>query len=356
MDEKGFTFTPLTFLLIIPVMIIAIAYGNIVDEANSLGSLIIGGDVTYTSATTIIAAMQKGAGDAGRNSAYNASRKVIDDKVFFTSGTSKTYITNNVITALNSHIVNTTLEVERQTGRDIYINDILIDSYSDTPFNSNNVNITQTDPFGFYVNIKGGIPIKIVQKDKDQVFELKIPPLSTYVTITGLEDPYIWIYTKYRSSNVIFSYPHYNYVPSLGMPGGAFYHFDDYDDKNLNIINYLYDCLNGTKNPNSIPKRPYYFPDPNGLSFFDRLEGKNSSNAPSEVRMSTFIIGDPLMEDHGGRKISAIDNEYFRSVSGYYTIKIGGDLMTDPLGSPIYLTRYYAETLFKIQSNYLSRI
>lgn len=347
MDDKGFAFTPLSLLMIIPVLIIAIAYGNIINEASSIGSLITGGDVTYTSATTIITSMQKGAADAGRNSAYNASRKVIDDNAFYASGTSKNDIRNRVITALNSHIVNTTLEVSRQTGRDIYINNILIDSYTDTPFTTSNVNITQTDPFGFYVNVKGGLPIKIVQKDKDQVYEIKTPAISSYVSIEGLEDPSIWIYTKYRSSNVIYSYPYYAYSPVYGPD----FEFDVDVDKSENRIYHLWDCLNGTNNPSSITPRPYYFPDPNGLSFFDKLEGKNTSTEPDNTKMSTFIIGDPLLEDHGRADICRVDHDYFRSIIGTYTVRIGNDRMTDPLGSIFYLSDAY-KNFFNLKNSY----
>jgi len=238
MDEKGFAFTPLTYLLIIPVLVIAISYGNIINEATLLGSLIIGGDVTYSSATTLFSAMEDGANDAGRNAAYNATRKVIDDTGFFASGTSKNYIRDNVITALNIHIVKTALMIENQTGRQIYINNIPINSYSDRPFNSSNVNITQTDPFGFYVNIKGGIPIKIVQQDKDQVYELKTPDMSSYVSIEGLEDPYIWIYTKYRTSNVIYKY---EYATVIGTTYD--YYFDVSEDNDLNQLYHLQECL-----------------------------------------------------------------------------------------------------------------
>jgi len=299
MDEKGFAFTPLTYLLIIPVLVIAISYGNIINEATLLGSLIIGGDVTYSSATTLFSAMEDGANDAGRNAAYNATRKVIDDTGFFASGTSKNYIRDNVITALNIHIVKTALMIENQTGRQIYINNIPINSYSDRPFNSSNVNITQTDPFGFYVNIKGGIPIKIVQQDKDQVYELKTPDMSSYVSIEGLEDPYIWIYTKYRTSNVIYKY---EYATVIGTTYD--YYFDVSEDNDLNQLYHLQECLNGTDNPSTITPRPNYFPDPSGLSFFDRLEGKNTSTESNSVKMSTFIIGDPLLENHGAGWIS----------------------------------------------------
>lgn len=347
MDDKGYAFTPLSLLMIIPVVVIAIAYGNIINEASLIGSLITGGDVTYTSATTIITSMQKGAADAGRNSAYNASRQVVDDKAFYASGTSKNAIRNNIIAALNSHIVNTTIEVSRQSGRDIYINNILIDSYNDTPFTTSNVNITQTDPYGFYVNIKGGLPIKIVQKDRDQVYELRTPDISTYVSIEGLEDPYIWIYTKYRSSNVIYNYPYYAYSSVYGPD----FQFDVDVDKVNNRIYHLWDCLNGTNNPSTITPRPFYFPDPSGLSFFDRLEGKNTSTEAGGVRMSTFIIGDPLLEDHGRSDISKVDREYFTAVIGTYTVKFGNDEMTDPLGSIFYLSNAY-KTYFNLANSY----
>ncbi len=351
MDEEGFAFTPLTYLLIIPVLVIAISYGNIINEANLIGGLIIGGDVTYSSATTLFSAMEKGANDAGRNSAYNATRKVIDDTGFFTSGTSKNYIRDNIITALNIHIVNTALQIEQQTGRQVYINNIPINSYSDKPFNSGNVNITQSDPFGFYVNIKGGIPIKIVQQDQDQVYELKTPDMSTYVSIEGLEDPYIWIYSKYRTSNVIYKYEY-----ATVIDGNYDYYFDISEDSDQNRLEHLWECLNGTDNPSTITPRPNYFPDRNGTSFFDRLEGKNTSTEPNSVRMSTFIIGDPLNEDHGGRDISIVDHEYITGTLAYYQLRIGSDELTDPLGSYIYLSKDYAETIFKFQNKYLGKL
>lgn len=348
MDEKGFAFTPLTYLLIIPVLVIAISYGNIIDEASLIGSLIIGGDVTYSSATTLFSAMEKGANDAGRNSAYNATRAVIDDTGFFTSGTSKNYIRDKVIDQLNNHTVKTALEVEKQTGRQVYINNISINSYVDKPFNSGNVNITQSDPFGFYINIKGGIPIKIVQQD--QVYELKTPDMSTYVSIEGLEDPYIWIYSKYRTSNVIYKYEYATIID-----GEYDFYFDVSEDSDQNRLHHLWECLNGTDNPSTITPRPNYFPDPDGLSFFDRLEGKHTSNEPDEVKMSTFIIGDPLMEDHGGRATSIVDHEYITGIPAYYQLKFGNDELRDPLGSVIYFSKNYAE-FFKFQNNYLSKI
>lgn len=350
MDEKGFAFTPLTYLLIIPVLVIAISYGNIINEANLLGSLVIGGDVTYSSATTLISTLQKGAGDAGRNAAYNATRQVIDRNVeeegnpFFASGTSRTAITNNITAALNNHVRETALKVKEETGRNVYINNVLIDDYTDTPFTSSNVHITQEDPFGFYVNIDEGIPIKIEQQNSDQVYELETPAISTYVSIEGLEDPYIWIYTKERTSNVVYKYPYYT-----SDAHGRSYYFNssvDYDEIKLH---HLWECLDGTDNPSGITPRPNYFPDPSGLSFFDRLEGKHTSSEPQDVRMSTFIIDDPLFENHGKREISWLDHEYVQGIAGS-PIKIGSSDFTFN-GNVFYLSNSY-KTLFDLKSNY----
>lgn len=72
--------------------------------------------------------------------------------------------------------------------------------------------------------------------------------------------------------------------------------------------------MNGTDNPSGIAAQPYYFIDPHGLSFFDRLENKtNSSNSPPATRMSTFILGNPLSYN---TQISILDHEYFNQIPG----------------------------------------
>jgi hypothetical protein len=345
MDEKGYVFTPMTVLLFIPIIIIAISYGNIVNEANLLANLATGGDVTISTATSVYSNIEKAATDAGRNAAYNATRKVIDDNNFFASGGSKQYIRQRILDSVNTNVINSTREIEYQTGRQVYINNILIDNYTNATFKLSDITINQTDPFGFYVNVKGGIPVKVVQKG--QSFEGITPPISVYVTTEGLEDPYVWIKTKYRSSNVIYKYPYYT-----NIAGETNYYFDVDVDKKENIINHLYYCLNGTNNPSNITPRSYYFVDPNGLSFFDRLENKTTSADANMTRMSTFIIGDPLYEDHGRADISRLDREYFATplVTGT-PIKFGNRNMADPTGSIFYLSPTY-KTYFKLKDNY----
>ncbi|MEN4005838.1 MAG: hypothetical protein PQ964_00510 [Methanobacteriaceae archaeon] len=172
MDEKGYTFTPLVFLLFIPVMIVAISYGEIVEEANTIAAIAIGGDVTHQAMITLISAVEKGTADAGRNAAFNATRTVIDrsdvkgTNPFFPRGQSKTHIINNILPILNVHVITTAREIENQTGREIFINNISIHNHTNAVFKAADINITQTDPFGSHVNIRGGIPIRIVQKDQ----------------------------------------------------------------------------------------------------------------------------------------------------------------------------------------------
>ena len=68
--------------------------------------------------------------------------------------------------------------------------------------------------------------------------------------------------------------------------------------------------------------------------------------------MSTFIIGDPLLEDHNGNQyISKIDREYFKGIVGS-TIKVRGHFMYDPLGFPFCLSDTYKELLGLAANNY----
>jgi len=337
MDEKGYTFTPLTVLLFVPIMIVAISYGNIVNEANMLANLAMGGDVTITISASINSNIEKGALDGGRNAAYNATRLVIDNSSvnttaspFFGNGDSKAYVKNRIINALNTQVINASRQLESETGRQIFINNIPINNYTNSTFGSSDVNITQNDPFGFYVTVRGGIPIKVIQNN--QSYEGFTTAKSVYVSIEGLEDPYIWINSKFRQSNVIYQYPFYtNYLGN-----GTYYMQQTVNNTNKKIYNF-YDCLNGTNNPSNITPRPNYIVNPNGLSFFDRLENRSSSADPNNTRMSTFILGAVLLEDHNNVRMSILDREYFSSVIGY-PIVINGTNMVDPTGSPVYLS------------------
>lgn len=358
MDDRGYAFTPLAFLLMIPVVIVAISYGNIVDELNMISAIVIGGDVTYSAANDITNGIQKSASDAGRYGAYQAVKRVIDNEnnsatrsqPFLTD--SRSYVKNVTVTNLNTNIVEIAKNLTSETGRQIYINNVLI-----TPTTSSNVStlttndivIYQTDPYGFYVNVTAGINITVTQNRQNITF--KTPPVSSYVSIEGLEDPYIWVNSKDRIAQLIYKYPYYGSYYNSTMGGSqSEYHFAD--SWNSTGLYHLMECLNGTNNAGNITPNPYYFPDTNGMTFFDRLEGRNNNTAqgPSSAEMSTFIIGEPLLTDYNGAHLSAVDHEYFAAVSGT-SITVKGKTLQDPDYHTFYLSSRYFNNLSLI-SNY----
>lgn len=341
MDEKGYAFTPMVYLLFIPVMILAISYGNIVNEANSLAALATGGDVTMTAVSNIFTSIEDGIRDSGRSACFNATRKVIDNYsnnqsvVFFKNGTSKPYIKKLILNSLNAYVINASRDIENQTGREVYINNIPINNYTNATFSDNNISIYQNDPFGFYVKINQSIPIRVEQKG--QVFTGKTPEIVTYVSFEGLEDPYIWVNTKARQSDVISKYSYATYSDIYGYT----YFFDEEVNEDENKINFLWDCLNGTRGISGIPNRPLYFVNPYGLSFFDRLENRSvSAEVNNTTRMSTFVLGDPLFDEHGRADISKLDQDYFGNKTGTL-ITIKKDPFRDPTSSPFYLSNFY---------------
>ncbi|HML06296.1 MAG TPA: hypothetical protein VK426_11020 [Methanobacterium sp.] len=353
MDEKGYAFTPLAFLLIIPVVIIAVSYGNIVNELNSISQLAVGGDVVQSTGSSLVNAVQKTSQDAGRNAAFKATRQVIDNEAnkvynpFLSNSTD--YIETLIVASLNNNIIETAKKLKNETGRDIYVNNILIND--STPSNAstitkNNVTIYQTDPYSFYVNVTGGIPVTVVQNGQNYTFQT--PPVSSQVSIEGLEDPYIWIKSRNRLSVLFYKYPYYS---QSGINANiSEYHFDD--SHNSTGLYHLNECLNGTGNAGNITPNPYYFPDIRGLTFFDRLEGRSNDTSlgPNSAKMSTFIIGNPLVEDHN-YTVSALDHEYFSGIAGSGVTVSGLGNLKDPDNALFMLSTNYKGWL-SIESSY----
>ncbi len=368
MDDKGFAFTPLTFLLLVPVMILAVSYNGIINEVNAISAIAIGGDVTITIANNIITDVDLDTADAGRNSALIAVETVVNatsiysgNQPFFgtsgdnhTGSNSKAFIINSTVNMLNSNITNTCRKLEKQTGRSIYINTSSSGQFTYVDPNANgsmpifsasDLNLTQSDPYGFNITVTS-IPIEVVQNN--QSVQFKTPVRNVYVSIVGLEDPYIWVNTKERNTSVIYNYPYYTSQ------------FNDYhfaDNVSSGNLNYLWECFNGP-NVTVMGPRPYYFPDTHGLSFFDRLENRTnySSGSPTSARMSTFIIYDPLQEDHQNLPISMLDHEYFNStlVTGYVITTTHGASVTNvltPTGKNFLISTIYRGYL-NLQTNY----
>jgi hypothetical protein len=353
MDNRGYVFTSLTLLLIIPVIILAVSYNSIINEVNDLSVLVIGGDVTSTIGDNIIDTIQEDVADAGKSSAYNATRVVINNynitnNPFFGLGGSKSYIINNTVIALNSNLTMTCRELESQTGRNITLNGILIDpngTGTANVYQPGNLFITQSDPFGFYIVVPS---VTASIKQNGQSLNFNIPTESVYIQITGLEDPYIWVNTKARTSSLIYQYPFYD-SSNTNDP------YELHSNISSEKLDYLWEFLDG-QNSSLSGSRPYYFIDPNGLSFFDRLDGANNTTESPSARMSTFIIGDPLQEEHGNVNTSAVDHEYFSGVYGTAitttdTTTGQVDFVKDPNLKTFYLSQFY-KNFFKLANNY----
>jgi hypothetical protein len=367
MDDKGYAFTPLVLLLFIPVIIIGVSFSGIVNELNSLSSIAIAGDVTTTVASNVVKTIRDDTADAGRNAAYTATRSVIDNyngenNPFFGKtppSDSRTYIETTTLAMLNQNVTNTTRVIEQQTGRNITINGFVINP-SDTAtvpiFDSGDMNIVESDPFGFNITI-ASVPVVINQTgtSNTQSFTFNTPPMNVYISIAKLEDPYIWINTYARNSSVIMPYPYY--TQSSNIIGGSpsnYYHFGE--NASTGKLSYLTEELVGSNETAGFGYMPYYFPDTHGLSFFDRLENRtnDTSSSPASARMSTFILWNPVWENVPGYTPSYIDHEYFAGINGTVITTTHSGVVTkvtDPLGSTFFLSPTY-KTLLGFADNY----
>jgi hypothetical protein len=363
MDNKGYAFTPLAFLLFIPVIILAVSFSGIVNEVNALSSIAIGGDVTATVASNLVESIKGDTQDAGRNAAFNATRTVIDDysgdnNPFFGGPVvptdSRTYVMNSTLNLINLNITNTCRVLENQTGRNITINGQVIrpnDTNQVNIFNASNMGIVQSDPFGFNITLTS-VPVIINQSSKTntQSMTFNTPPINVYISIERLEDPYIWVNSKGRNSSVIFKYPYS--TSSLSILNGTNNDLHFADSKSAGKLDFLWEELVGS-NQSTFGFLPYYFPDNYGLSFFDRLENKTNTTSTSapNTRMSTFVIWNPIQEDVGTQS-SMIDHEYFIGVPGHSITSLG-TIVTTPLGSTLYISNNTAyNTYLGLQYTY----
>ena len=368
MEDKGYAFTPIALLLFIPVIIIGISFSGIVNEVNSISSIVIGGDVTATVASNVVKAIKDDAQDAGRHSAFCATESVFDNynksisiNPFFggpsTPIDSRTYIQNATLTFVNSNLTNTCRELELQTGRNITINNNPIDpqaTNSVTIFTPSNMQITQSDPFGFNISLDS-IPVNITQNSttNNQSSNFNTPKINVYISVEQLEDPYIWVNTIGRNNSVIFKYPYYTQSSSIiGGNASTIYHFAD--QVSAGKLNYLNESLAGSNQ--SFGNIPYYFPDTHGLTFFDRLENRTNATSlgPDSAKMSTFILWNPNYQNMPGYKPSYLDHEYFAGINGTpITTTHAGVVtnVTDPLGNTFYLSSTY-KTILGLLDNY----
>ncbi len=101
---------------------------------------------------------------------------------------------------------------------------------------------------------------------------------------------------------------------------------------------------------------PQYFPNPDGLNFFERLQGSQIAGEQADTRLSTFVVGDPLSDIHQGKTISAVDIEYFAEppVTGT-RIMLRNNEYLDSRGAVFYLSTTY-KNRFELLHTYSNNI
>jgi len=296
-----------------------------------------------------------------------------------------------------------TVEYEEKTGADIRITSPYAPE-SDQEITEDNpipVEIDFVNPFGFVIynpshpetNIENKdfvFNVEIVKGNTSFVGEVVIPPV--YISISGLEDPFIWIKSENRVSNIIRECPYRTDEEK---------HYDGTHDTNIVSVGEenqitpatsptlvessstglwlqpLFNDMLGTGEPLDLDgdgapddgdndgyfdqylSRPFYHQTPlgePGISFICRLEGGHYVDNPPEgigpedefacsymeyngvsLGLETWVVGSPLIEPPWNQPISAIDHEYFLGVPGYPVafVDLNGDVVdyfNEPVG------------------------
>jgi hypothetical protein len=324
---KGFIFTGMAFLLIVPAVILVASYIEMIRYGEEGRILALESDIVYYISWDLRETIVNSAENSGRWEAYQATALLINtyeslagnysidyavEHSWFTdpevnTSNSSRVIEDNIIASINEALK----EVMKNYSVAILLN------------NGNNItddvlSLYQTDPWGFYVRIS---ELPLVIQGTKAIYNTTIPAINVYVSIEGLSDPYIFIKTRGRSSNRIYRT---NYTP-----------IDErYDESTSDSRLYqLYNVLIGSGRLGT--PRPFYHAhnasgSEGGICFFCRLDGKTASDCPhTSAKMETFIVGDPLSKSN----VSVVDHYYFTDILGS-GITVSGAAMEVPSASP----------------------
>jgi hypothetical protein len=111
--------------------------------------------------------MEKGTSDAGRSAAFSATRKVIDERKFFSNtdfdithneSASKRYIHNRTLIVMNDYIIQSCKDLETQTGRQIYLNNESVTNYTTQLIYYDDITITKKTPMVFISTSREAYP------------------------------------------------------------------------------------------------------------------------------------------------------------------------------------------------------
>ncbi len=293
MNNKAFVFSGMALLLVLPVLIMAASFTDVVKTGNMGVSLNLRADRVFQVKTDLEETVVSASISSGRYNAHQATLNLslkfeeltqetgleyASQHSFYTdpevsASDSKTVIEENIRNSINNALGEVIADYS-SSGVNIIIN------------NGNNVtgpdiSINQTEPFTFIVGIDS-MPLYI--DFGFTTYNGTLNSVTAVVPLEGLMDPYIFVKTKGRSTNRIFESPYGN-----------------------NISSFLYNDTVGSGS--SLNPRPYYHNNTEGLSFFCKLDGKTSA-ACTDIdasKMETFVLGDPLSQTSA----SVVDHQYF---------------------------------------------
>ncbi|HDH27981.1 MAG TPA: DNRLRE domain-containing protein [Euryarchaeota archaeon] len=296
MNNKAFVFSGMALLLVLPVLIMAASFTDVVKTGNMGVSLNLRADRVFQVKTDLEETVVSASISSGR---YNAHQATLNLSLTFEELTQESgleyaslhsFYTDPEVSASDSKTV---IEENIRNSINNALGEVIAD-YSSSGVNiiinqGNNVtgpdiSINQTEPFTFIVGIDS-MPLYI--DFGFTTYNGTLNSVTAVVPIEGLMDPYIFVKTKGRSTNRIFESPYGN-----------------------NISSFLYNDTVGSGS--SLNPRPYYHNNTEGLSFFCKLDGKTSA-ACTDIdasKMETFVLGDPLSQTSA----SVVDHQYFENV------------------------------------------
>jgi len=297
MNNKGFVFSGMAILLILPVLIMAASFADVIKIGNAGVSLNLRTDRLFQVKNDIEETVVSASISSGR---YNAHQATLNLSLKFEELTQESgleyaslhsFYTDSEVSASDSKSViedNIRSSINNALGEvigDYSTSDVNIIINNGNNVTDQDISINQTEPFTFIVEIDS-MPLYI--DFGFTTYNGTLNSVTAVVPIEGLMDPYIFVKSWGRSTNRIFESPYGN-----------------------NISSFLYnDTIGGGS---SVNPRPYYHNNTEGLSFFCKLDGKTSSTCTDidASKMETFILGDPLSQTSA----SVVDHQYFENVA-----------------------------------------
>jgi hypothetical protein len=373
-SRKGFVFSGMSFLLIIPAIILVASLGNMVSTGTDITSFLISSNRVSTGGESIATDTGQMIEQISSSSTQKATRLALelsfstDDAVpgyaaayfdadarAFIPGESIAFILDKTISGvqegrpsdfqgMNFQIQQAISNYSTLTGLNITLSnpdgDTCIPGGPCSVFNSNNVKIVPA-PYGMYTLIEGDWRLVIV--DNNTQWNLSLPArnvlkfnssgtitsnnylVKSYTSVIGFQDPLIWWTLSrwselYRDSTVLEAAPDITTWPLIRSPVEP---HSKIGNRVINQSNTSESFLNDLGNDmlsHRVHASKY------GPTFFDMLEARwwmsdyyrdlaplADNNERIDVGLESFVPNDPLKIENGGTKYSTLYHYYISS-------------------------------------------